>query len=485
MANHITRRRFLTLAGSSALGGAALAACASAPTPTPPPPTKAAPIPAPAAPKPTTAPTAAPAAPKPTAAPAPKPTSAPVPTTAPAATGAAQIKFMAWAVDAQWLGGWDRSVEEFNKRNANVRVEFQWSPSQGWDQKVQTMIAGGVVPDVVNTGINLFINLAGKGALTPLDDYVKRSPTINIDDVIPMFREASVYKGKRFGMPFSGGSFFFYYNEDLFKAAGVPVPTSRWTWQDFLDVAARLTKREGNRVTQWGANRGVYTSWVYSAGGRFTDDTLKTCLLDSPEAIEGLTYMQDLIHKHKVAPTNEALQEENANSLFISGKSAMGYSNSTIALQLGDKAKYKWFSVVDPKGPKAQRAHAGANMATLQEQSRNKDAAFRLLEWISSTEGLLARGIPEVVRKSQLDHPNLVKTLDPSYQGPSRSLEFVKLIMEANMIGAMPPMTPKWAEASTAINTEFDNIWFNRKPVAQAAQDAVKKANPILAQWKD
>lgn len=469
MATRIGRRQLLHLAGLGTVGGLLLTACGGAPPTTTPPPkqdTTSATTPAP---KQEAQPTAS---------------SAPKATSAPASANAVKIKFMAWAVDAKWLGGWDRSVEEFNRRNQNVQAEFQWSPIDGWEQKIMTMVSGGIVPDVVNTFLSVFLNLAGKGVLTPLDDYVKASKTVNLDDIIPMFRESGIFKSKRYGLPFSGGGFFYYYNDDAFKAAGVPAPKAEWTWKDFQEAAVRLTKREGDRVTQWGGDRGNWRGWVLSAGGKVTDDSLKKCLLDSPEAIEGLQFLQDMIHTHKALPTNEALQEADNQAMFMSGRSAMGYTNSTLAQKMGNDMKFKWNAVVVPKGPGGQFCAAGANNTTLQASSKYKDEAYLLVEWVTSTEGLMTRGLPEVTRKSQLEHPDLIDKLDPTFQGPGRTRDFVNIIMQANLTGVMPPMTPMWLEAETEINRQLDNLWFNRKPAAQVAKDIVAAVDPILQQWE-
>ena len=77
-------------------------------------------------------------------------------------------------------------------------------------------------------------------------------------------------------MPRDYGNQNLFYNVDLFEEAGVEPPPADWedtefTFDVFLDMAQQLTKREGNRTTQWGflVNRGQrpWASWVYSNGG--------------------------------------------------------------------------------------------------------------------------------------------------------------------------------------------------------------------------
>jgi multiple sugar transport system substrate-binding protein len=421
-------------------------------------------------------------------------TAGPAPTTASAISAAAatapgagpvKLTFMAWAVDVKWLGGWDRSTAEFNKRTSDVQVTFQWSPISGWEQKILTMISGGVAPDVVNTFASMFIDLIGKNTVIPIDSYTAASKTVNLEDFFPLFRQSGVFLGKRYGLPFSGGGSFFYYNEDMFQAAGVPLPTPDWTWQTFTDAAVKLTKRQGATVTQWGGCRGDWQSWVLSAGGKLADSTAKHCLLDSAEASAGLQHLQDLIFKQQAVPTNEALKKQDSNTMFQANTSAMGYTNSTLAQQMGDRMSFKWNAVRVPKGPVAQLAGGGVNNAVIAAASKDKAASYRFLEWITSTEELISRGLPEVTRQSQYDSPNLVNNLDPTFQGVGRTKAFVDVIVSGNGTAVTPPETPMWTQASGAIGKELANLYDNAKTASEVGKAIVQQVDPILAQWQN
>lgn len=411
------------------------------------------------------------------------PTASIAATTAPG-SGPVKLTFMAWAVDVKWLGGWDRSTAEFNKRTSDVQVSFQWSPIAGWEQKILTMISGGVAPDVVNTFASMFIDLIGKNTVVPIDSYTAASKAVNLPDFFPLFRQSGIFLGKRYGLPFSGGGNFFYYNEDMFQAAGVRLPTADWTWQTFTDAAVKLTKRQGATVTQWGGCRGDWQSWVLSAGGKLADATAKHCLLGSAEATVGLQHLQDLIIKQQAVPSNDALKKQASNTMFQANTSAMGYTNSTLAQQMGDRMSFKWNAVRVPKGPSAQLAGGGVNNAMITAESKDKAAAYRFLEWITSTEGLISRGLPEVTRQSQYDSPNLVNNLDPTFQGVGRTKAFVDVIVSGNGTAVTPPETPMWTQASAAIGKELANLYDNSKTASEVGKAILQQVDPILAQWQ-
>ena len=477
--DHCVRRRWFLQYGGAALGVGTLgllAACGAAPVAAPPSTNSAA----------TTVSSAVASA---TVARGAATTAANISTTSAAAAtapvaGPVKLTFMAWAVDVKWLGGWDRSTAEFNKRTSDVQVTFQWSPIAGWEQKILTMISGGVAPDVVNTFASMFIDLIGKNTVIPIDSYTAASKTVNLADFFPLFRQSGIFLGKRYGLPFSGGGNFFYYNEDMFQAAGVPLPTPDWTWQTFTDAAFKLTKRQGATVTQWGGCRGDWQSWVLSAGGKLADSAAKHCLLDSAEATAGFQHLQDLIFKQQAVPTDDALKKQASNTMFQANTSAMGYTNSTLAQQMGDRMSFKWNAVRVPKGPVAQLAGGGVNNAVITAASKDKAASYRFLEWITSTEGLISRGLPEVTRQSQYDSPNLVKNLDPTFQGVGRTKAFVDVIVSGNGTAVTPPKTPMWTEASGAIGKELASLYNNAKTASEVGKAIVQQVDPILAQWQ-
>lgn len=75
-----------------------------------------------------------------------------------------------------------------------------------------------------------------------------------------------------------------------------------------------------------GASEGKQRLWMNAAGGKEFDDVKipKRCLYDDPGSIEGLTFLQDLRHRHRVVPVDFGRElGSNDTNAFIAGKVAM------------------------------------------------------------------------------------------------------------------------------------------------------------------
>ncbi|HEU5103197.1 MAG TPA: substrate-binding domain-containing protein, partial [Roseiflexaceae bacterium] len=237
----ITRRDFLRI---SALAGAGTVAAACGATPAP-----------------ATAPTAAPA-------PAAAPTAAQA--EAPAAAPAAQnvsLRFTCWD-SATGADVYNSVIDQFKKANPGVEVTTEFNPD-GYDDKILTGLATGNAPDVF-----LWWNhpkLVAAGGVEDLMPYVQ-AEKLDLSIYYPSVLEMNKYGDILAGMPDAFTPRAIFYNKKVFDDAKVPYPTNDWTWDDFVDIAKKLTKGEGQA-----AQYGFFTynasyplqGYVWSNGGDF------------------------------------------------------------------------------------------------------------------------------------------------------------------------------------------------------------------------
>src|SRR5258708_3664160 len=98
---------------------------------------------------------------------------------------------------------------------------------------------------------------------------------------------------------------------DRKTAAGIKLPKTldeAWTWDQFVDVATKLTQRSGDQTTVWGFGvQRQLQDWsilpiVYQHGGKVLSDDLKTAsgFLNGSATLEALTWYGNLFTKEKV-----------------------------------------------------------------------------------------------------------------------------------------------------------------------------------------
>ncbi len=250
-----------------------------------------------------------------------------------------------------------KAIANFEATHPNVKVELQSIPTD-YDTKLTTMVAGNDEPDVaMMESATIAFPLAEEGKFLNLQTFMDSDPDLNTDSLVPNIIYSSEV-GNVIGIAPGPETFALFYNEDVFKEAGIPVPPAKaseaWTWDEFVDVAKKLTLDNKGRnaadpnfdpknIKQYGVNVGTwwgaYSNFIYSNGGDFISADGKSFALNQPEAVEALQKLADLINVHHVAPspvqaknipaTNVALQTKKV-AMVVDGQwntSALADSN--------------------------------------------------------------------------------------------------------------------------------------------------------------
>lgn len=140
---------------------------------------------------------------------------------------------------------WKEIIADFEKANPDIDVEYVGVASKEVQSKYDTAIQGGGLPDVGGVGAAMLAGIVAQDALEPLDERVDGSSLkgkLNAGMVDSV--RAAGGREKLFTVPTSASNGVLYYRTDLFKAAGLPEPT---TWSAFYAAAEKLTAKDKNR----------------------------------------------------------------------------------------------------------------------------------------------------------------------------------------------------------------------------------------------
>jgi multiple sugar transport system substrate-binding protein len=236
-------------------------------------------------------------------------------------------------------------IADFEASHEGVTVNALETPPE-FDTQLLVDLAAGTAPDVWNQDASTLARLVDSGYVLDMNECVALVPEFNFDRFFPSVlaihqREAG---GPAYGVPNDFTPMVLYYNTQSFERAGVEPPSGDWTWDEFVDTTERLTLDSEGRnrldpdfdasnVVQWGFRvrqfsfEWIYRLWQNGSDVLSPDGTTASGYLDSPESIEAITWLRDLVTEQGVAPApttlNDMLAAAGFLDVFLRGDVAM------------------------------------------------------------------------------------------------------------------------------------------------------------------
>ncbi|RED61804.1 ABC transporter substrate-binding protein [Cohnella lupini] len=134
-------------------------------------------------------------------------------------------------------------IELFEQKNPGVKITGEYSGFDGYLDKLNTQIAAGNAPDLIQLGGNIK-EYVDKNALLDLTPYV--GDILHVDDFNGGLVKAATFNDKLYGVTLGVSSTTLMYNASMFEKAGLPVPNENWTYDDFkadvIQIAEKLGK---------------------------------------------------------------------------------------------------------------------------------------------------------------------------------------------------------------------------------------------------
>ncbi len=160
-------------------------------------------------------------------------------------------------------------IDAYEEKNANVEIKIIDTSADEYNNSLGiSLSAAQADPDVIWVkDMGSMLQMADKEQLLALDDYIAKD---NLDlSVYKGAAEQLMYNGKSYSLPYRNDWYVLYYNKDLFDAANVEYPTNDMTWEEYYELAAKMTSGEGSEKVYGSHNhtwQALVTNWAVQDG---------------------------------------------------------------------------------------------------------------------------------------------------------------------------------------------------------------------------
>jgi multiple sugar transport system substrate-binding protein len=284
------------------------------------------------------------------------------------------------AVETANLEIYRRVIDQFEAANPSIAVRVvaleQATPSGSYDVGELARVADVFTYyPYLTTETNVLLDI---------------SPLLESEDVSDFHPGLLPSEGTVYGLPTSVEYHLMFYAKEAFDEAGLAYPENDWTLDEFVTLATKLTRSEGDEVIRWGfiADQLRYSPLLATQLERplLQGGELR---LNDPDVQDAIAWMSDLFVQHGVSPflefyRNDRTHEsdeynlQNPYDLIENGKAAMWQrlhtsyayeANIGVVAMPHEQGMY----AVDP----IQKGFA------ISKGTQDRDAAWKLLQFLT------------------------------------------------------------------------------------------------------
>ncbi len=397
------------------------------------------------------------------------------------------ITYTRWA-GTQEATDFGKLADTFMKKNPNIKVTTDFLPWDAYWQKVQTTVLAGNAADVLSIASGQQGAFITRGVFRVLDDLPGAKALYA--EMAKGGQDADMVSGKIRAMPVGCGVRTMIFNKDLLSKAGVaiPDPEKPMTWEQFMALSSKLSVKTGTAYTQYQAYfhlQEVYEAFVLGYGGKILDSWTKPTkvLINTPQAIKGLTVLQDMFKNNVFPPYTGEWQTAfgSPDDAVATGKVVFEQTGPWGFGPLVDK-KINIGTAPLPVGT-SRATHGYLNSLALARNIKagaTTDAAWEFVKYLCSAEGQLeftkTGDLPanmKAMAKAQENNPY-------SDSNPVLTKAIMKPFFSELPYVVYGPMLPT-NEFTGIVNSALTDLFQLRATPAQTAAKIEKEGNAVIA----
>ncbi|MCU1527618.1 MAG: hypothetical protein JWP75_1381 [Frondihabitans sp.] len=347
-------------------------------------------------------------------------------------SGTTELTYALW--DAVQQVGYQKSIDEFQRRNPDIHVTIEQIPYGNYQQKITAQYISGDAPDVFWVNTPWLGDWAKGGLLTDVAPRVK-SAGIDLGQYIPSLVDLHRDGSKLWGLPKDWDTIAIYYNKQHLEKAGFRNAPTDLSWNpsdggSYLHFLKQITIDHKGRnaldaafdpgsidvyaIASTNEFQAIYGSYMaMNGGGMLPHPYATSSILDSKANRETMTFLTDMLRSaHVVVPNGETGpngDSTNSQTIFSSGRMAMWQAGDWNTGALSGLSNFKVGVMPLPSGPKGRISVINGLTDGIVSNTKHPNEAWRLVKWLGSADSQRIMGGGGYIWPA-------IKSLDPLFQ---------------------------------------------------------------------
>jgi len=362
-------------------------------------------------------------------------------------------------------------ISGFRAKYQDVPMKYEPIPGN-YSEKIQLMLGTHQPPDLFwlkDYSSPAFLRF---NTLAPLDTYMQKDSSFDVNDFFPLFRDAYKYKNQYYGFAKDFNTYVLFYNKDMFAKAGIANPPTNW--QELEAIAKKLTiDSDGDgKIDQYGIVIEpvieMLMPFVHQNGGELHDQA-GSPQITKPAFLEALTFYYGL-YKNKIATIPTDVGAGWNGDVFGRKNAAMAISGGWMIPYLKDGYPNIKYGVTTLPAGKIKATLAFSTAYVIPKEAKHPQDAWKMLSYFAGKEGMkawTATGLAFPTRKS-IAEANGFYT-HPTYKVFMESVSFARPLIVR--------YSERWYDEAGAA---LQSVFYGGVP----PDEAMKKLEPKLMKLK-
>ena len=383
------------------------------------------------------------------------------------------LRYFTFSAAPDHLEDLDQMIAIFEEAHPDIKIEVETASWDDYFTKLQTLIAGGIAPDIFELNYENFVSYASKGVLLDLDPLAAADSSFDETIFYPRAYDAFNYNGMQLGLPETFSTVLLFYNKDMFDQAGLEYPAADWTWDDAVAAGEQLTDADAG---VWGLHSGVQFWEFYKKaaqnGCEFFSEDKTEATINSPQCIEALETMVSFVDVG-VMPSDADMGGMSDGDMFTAGQLAMDVTGIWMFAAF-EGADHAWDVQVEP-GMANQATHFFANALNVFAATKHPEEAWQWVKFFTSSPEMADIRVASGWELPALNNPEYFEDYLALSPPENRQAVFDSL-----QYAIVPPVIERQNEMQDTVNGLLEQVRLGQLTPQEALDQAKAAIDELL-----